>query len=128
VSPMAPMRICAHPGCWQAIPGDAKRGRCEKHRLEDQRAYDRTRPAWLVKFYNSTLWRKTREAVKRESPFCAMHLARGEVAIGGFVDHIQPVRTHPHLKLERSNLQNLCLSCHRSKTRREESQNGGRQR
>lgn len=33
------------------------------------------------------------------------------------VDHIKPVRTHPDLSYEPSNLQALCPSCHTRKTR-----------
>ncbi|MEM8574196.1 MAG: HNH endonuclease [Pseudomonadota bacterium] len=33
------------------------------------------------------------------------------------VDHIKPVRTHPELGFELSNLQTLCRSCHTRKTR-----------
>ena len=35
------------------------------------------------------------------------------------VDHIKPVRTHPNLGYEPSNLQALCPSCHTRKTREE---------
>jgi len=32
-------------------------------------------------------------------------------------DHVEPVRTHPHLAYVLSNLQILCASCHTHKTR-----------
>jgi 5-methylcytosine-specific restriction enzyme A len=32
-------------------------------------------------------------------------------------DHIKPVRTHPELGFELTNLQTLCASCHSQKTR-----------
>lgn len=35
------------------------------------------------------------------------------------VDHIEPVRTHPELSYEPSNLQALCPACHARKTRLE---------
>lgn len=35
------------------------------------------------------------------------------------VDHIEPVRTHPELSFEASNLQTLCRVCHSEKTRHE---------
>lgn len=35
------------------------------------------------------------------------------------VDHIKPVRSHPELAFELSNLQTLCASCHSRKTRLE---------
>jgi len=35
------------------------------------------------------------------------------------VDHIEPVRTHPHLAYALGNLQVLCAGCHTKKTRLE---------
>jgi len=34
-----------------------------------------------------------------------------------WVDHVQPVRTHPDLAFEPGNLQTLCPACHTRKTR-----------
>lgn len=33
------------------------------------------------------------------------------------IDHVQPVRTHPHLAFDPANLQTLAASCHTKKTR-----------
>jgi len=35
------------------------------------------------------------------------------------VDHVLPVRSHPELRFELSNLQSLCRRCHSAKTARE---------
>lgn len=35
------------------------------------------------------------------------------------VDHIKPLKTHPELAMDRSNLQALCRNCHEKKTARE---------
>jgi len=56
-------------------------------------------------------WPKLRDSHLRESPFCvSCHMD------ATLVDHVWPRHTHPHLELERSNLQALCRSCHGKKT------------
>ncbi|MCB1371522.1 MAG: HNH endonuclease [Rhodobacteraceae bacterium] len=35
------------------------------------------------------------------------------------VDHVKPVRTHPHLRWNPANLQALCIACHVAKTNAE---------
>jgi 5-methylcytosine-specific restriction protein A len=76
----------------------------------------------LAKRYNrpsaavcrSSRWPALRLGAKRRDGFkCVKCGARGALE----VDHILPVRTHPELGFELSNLQTLCLSCHGRKTR-----------
>lgn len=58
-------------------------------------------------------WRALRLAAKRRDAFkCVKCGSRGRLE----VDHIKPVRTHPELSFELSNLQTLCPSCHSKKT------------
>jgi 5-methylcytosine-specific restriction endonuclease McrA len=52
-------------------------------------------------------------ALRRDHYKCLQCSARGRLE----VDHIQPVRTHPHLAFVLDNLQSLCPTCHTYKTR-----------
>ena len=67
----------------------------------------------IAAFYKSLEWKKLRyEALKRYGRVCrCCRTADGKIVI----DHIKPVRTHPHLRLKLSNLQPLCASCNRGK-------------
>jgi 5-methylcytosine-specific restriction protein A len=121
MSPYAALRPCSHPGCGQLVDSSAKRGKCEKHRLREQREYDAQRPPALVAFYHSREWRALRRQVFHEEPFCVLCQARGLVALTQQIDHILSVKTHWELRLVRSNCRGLCLSCHRSVTREAES-------
>lgn len=57
-------------------------------------------------------WRKLRDQVVIEEPDCRLRLPE---CTGRSVtaDHILPVKTHPHLALERSNCRGACDSCNR---------------
>lgn len=59
-------------------------------------------------------WKALRIQALRRDGFCCVQCgARGRLE----VDHINPVRTHPELAFELTNLQSLCASCHTKKTR-----------
>jgi 5-methylcytosine-specific restriction endonuclease McrA len=59
-------------------------------------------------------WPALRLAAKRRDGWrCRSCGGRGRLE----VDHVQPVRSHPELGFELSNLQTLCVSCHSRKTR-----------
>ena len=74
------------------------------------RKYDRHGAA----VYRSPRWKWVRLAAKRRDGFkCVQCGAAGRLE----VDHIQPVRTHPELSYELTNLQTLCPGCHSKKTR-----------
>ena len=61
-------------------------------------------------------WRTLRMAILERDGFrCVQCGARGRLE----VDHVKPVRTHPALAWEPSNLQVLCPRCHGAKTRTE---------
>lgn len=76
-------------------------------------------------FYDSARWRKIRQEVLSDQPFCAdpfkIHeLAGGEVVPSHDVDHIVPRSVDPSRELDLTNLQGLCQRCHSLKTRKEE--------
>jgi 5-methylcytosine-specific restriction protein A len=109
--PYAPKRPCAHPMCREyALPG---KPRCAVHQVQKQREYDARR----LRFYLTGEWRKLSRAVRAANPVCPC----GRPAT--IADHILPVRTHPALALDPSNLVARCGSCHSSRTSREQSWN-----
>ena len=58
-------------------------------------------------------WRRLRWVILRRDGFrCVECGAHGRLE----VDHCHPVRTHPELAWEPSNLQSLCVPCHSRKT------------
>ncbi|MTD99930.1 HNH endonuclease [Paracoccus sp. YIM 132242] len=62
----------------------------------------------------SARWKGVRlQAKRRDGWKCVQCSARGRLE----VDHIKPVRTHPELSYDLTNLQTLCPSCHSRKTR-----------
>jgi 5-methylcytosine-specific restriction protein A len=114
LSPFAAPRPCAV--CRQL--------NCTTHtKAARTREYDKTRrPKWLVQFYSSARWKALRRLVLVEEPLCRTCKAQGAIVLSAQADHIKPIHKHPELMLVRSNLQGLCLPCHRSKTRREETE------
>lgn len=74
------------------------------------------------KFYKSWDWRTMRmEALKKYGPVCQCCGAkRGDITTAGepiriCVDHIKPLATHWHLRLDPENLQILCDECNMGK-------------
>lgn len=66
--------------------------------------------------YKTRQWKALRFMARRRDGFkCIACGAAGRLE----VDHIKPLRTHPELALELSNLQCLCTACHSRKTRLE---------
>lgn len=59
-------------------------------------------------------WRTLRMAILERDGFKCQHCGTGGRLE---VDHVKPVRTHPELSYEPTNLQALCPGCHTKKTR-----------
>ena len=105
----APNRICTYPGCGKATPT----GRCEKHQKKER--VD-TREQSNIRGYDHR-WRRLRAAWVRQNPLCVHCKAKGKVTPVQEVDHIIPFSgLDDPLRLDQSNLQSLCKSCHRIKT------------
>lgn len=72
------------------------------------------------KFYNSYEWKKKRLSIlKRDGGLCKECFKIGIVEVGNIVDHIIPLKANYELRLDDSNLQTLCSSCHNKKTAEE---------
>ncbi|GIN86965.1 HNH endonuclease [Heyndrickxia sporothermodurans] len=78
----------------------------------------------LIPFYKCKEWRQLRlKAMERDNYECKHCKRNGVVTtrktINKYgkptkmdVNHIKPVRTHPHLALDLDNLEYLCVDCH----------------
>ena len=68
----------------------------------------------IAAFYKSVAWARLRyRALKLHGAKCMICLRRRGVIV---VDHIRPIRTHPHLRLKLWNLQIACSLCNRGKS------------
>lgn len=64
------------------------------------------------------VWRGLRSRFLRQHPACA---TPGCSRASAEVDHIQPVRAHPELRLAWANLRPLCKACHSRRTAQDQS-------
>lgn len=78
---------------------------CDEHRRKDERLSASRRG------YDSN-WRRLREQVLNDEPLCNSCLAKGTITPATDVHHKKPIRTHPELRLVRSNLVAYCAPCH----------------
>lgn len=69
--------------------------------------------------YHDKRWKQLRRRKLRESPYCAVHEAKGQAIIATDVDHIVPHKGDGSLFFDYGNLQSLCHSCHSMKTGQE---------
>lgn len=66
-------------------------------------------------------WRRLADRFHRDHPLCAECERRGWPVPGAVVDHIVPVLDAPERRLDETNLQALCASCHNRWKRRLEA-------
>ncbi len=117
--PNRPKTICRHPGCGRLID---EPGYCERHlRVEnDRKAFvDRRRGNSHARGYTHQ-WHKERTLFLKSSPLCASCERVGRLTAATVVDHIVPHKGNHELFWDEQNWQALCVSCHNSKTARED--------
>jgi len=68
------------------------------------------------KFYGTSAWQRCRKQHKINNPLCKMCSDRGVTRLGIYIDHIIPININYDLRLDSTNLQNLCAKCHSHKT------------
>ncbi len=109
MTPYKPAHPCGHPGCPELISTGS---RCERHRREENRAYNRRRranPTTDDSFYSSPQWRALRASQLARQPLCEMCLEVGYVKAARVADHITPIRAGGDPFGE---LRSLCDECH----------------
>lgn len=70
--------------------------------------HDKQRPSRQARGYDAD-WVKARADYLAAYPSCRRCGHKADL-----VDHIVPIRTAPHRRLDRTNFQSLCTSCHSS--------------
>jgi 5-methylcytosine-specific restriction protein A len=103
-------RPCRKPGCPELVDT----GYCDDHKQHERDA-DRWRGTPAERGYDSA-WRRIRvQALTRDKYLCQDCLTVGRVTSAQDVDHVQPIASAPHLRLDLSNLRSLCRPCHMAK-------------
>lgn len=111
--PNAPKRYCLEPRCPNLVPPGTK-GRCPAHASQ----HERYRGSNTSRGYGSD-WKRTRDAflARPEHVLCVLDCkTEGRVTIATEVDHKVPFNgLDDPLRLDWSNLQPACGTCHRRK-------------
>ena len=81
--------------------------------------YDKSRDEELIKFYNSTKWRKISKAFLKNNPLCIVCKRPATLT-----DHIKEIKDGGS-RYSWDNLQPMCNSCHNKKTAKERAKRGG---
>ena len=89
------------------------------------RAYDRKRLkdrrlAFAKHVRSSARWRNLRAVKLMRNPLCEECERQGVVRVAKEVHHIIPIRVNPHLAYVESNLEALCVPCHRKRDAEQE--------
>ncbi|URW92437.1 HNH endonuclease signature motif containing protein [Lacticaseibacillus paracasei] len=118
------MKLCNHAGCKTLVPFN--QAFCEKHQPKpmtddyDRYAHRKAVGGRYFKFYRSKVWRKLSYSYRLAHPLCERCQAKGLYVQADVVDHIVPIRVDWSRRLDESNLQSLCNSCHWQKTKHED--------
>jgi 5-methylcytosine-specific restriction protein A len=86
--------------------------------VQQRKQREAARAKAMKQIYDSD-WRKLRMKQLIKNPFCLHCEATGILTEAKQVDHIEPVVIAPHRRLDPTNLQSLCVSCHSIKTAKE---------
>lgn len=116
--PRAAPSQCTYPNCPELTYIGS---RCSKHRVvrdsaKDNQYRNREERREFTKFYQSLEWRKLRQYHITRNPLCVKCQEAGLTVVADVVDHIEEIRDNPTRRLDATNLQSLCHSCHNNKT------------
>lgn len=109
--PKRPPTICSKAGCGKYA---TRKGRCDEHQV----AWESNKGKTAKERGYGTAWRKLRRrAMERDQHLCQECLRNKVFTLAKEVDHIIPKSRGGTNDM--SNLQSLCVKCHRSKTVKE---------
>lgn len=91
--------------------------RCPAHQQARQQQVASFRRWDMDKRYGTRQWKAYSTSYRSQHPDCAIK-AEGCTLVTDVVDHILPVRTHPHLFWEASNHRPACQTCNQWAARR----------
>jgi 5-methylcytosine-specific restriction protein A len=118
---MLPPRPCTYPGCPALIIG--KGSRCEKHKRQEAKRYDRERGSAASRGYDSR-WQRARIVYLKQNPLCIECQKDGRLTPATVVDHKIAHKGNYELFWDVSNWQVLCAYHHNLKTAREDNRWG----
>lgn len=105
--PNAAMKPCSYPGCATLV----RTGRCERHPMDHALFHNPEHQ----RLYNTSRWRKLRQAQLIVQPFCEECLRANVYMEATEADHVERHLGDPR-KFYGGRLQSLCASCHSRKT------------
>lgn len=116
-----PKKVCKFPGCKTSVPRGSVY--CDQHReagaSEEYRQDQRHDCREWQHLYNTTRWKRRREAQLKAFPLCADCTRAGRIRLAAVADHITPHRGDEEL-FYNGELQSLCVPCHSIKTNEEQ--------
>ena len=106
---MIPLKPCTYPGCNKLV----KSGRCESHRRQADKKYDKEREnePWR-QWIHSTRYRVAISIYKSEHPLCEACLRENKVTPVYIVHHKVPHEGRWELFWAESNWESTCMSHH----------------
>lgn len=115
---------CNRVGCKEFIP--TTETYCDKHKNYNYKQYERIRTSTeegreYKRFYDTKEWRTLRYQVLLDCGFICEVCNKSEATIG---DHIVPTKVRWDLRLERDNIQGVCVECHNKKTTQDKFEYG----
>ncbi|QEU48014.1 HNH endonuclease [Schleiferilactobacillus harbinensis] len=118
------MKLCDHAGCHELVPFNVKY--CAQHAGDykaraapgNAASYQHRKEisGKLQKFYKSKAWEHLSYDYRLKYPMCEWCQKKGLFVSADVVDHIIPIRVDWTKRLDESNLQSLCNSCHWQKS------------
>ena len=117
--PRSAPSACAEHGCPTLVHIGS---RCDAHAKRDYRHVVETEYRTKArKFYSSRPWTLLSQAHRRRHPLCKHCMLKGVTKVTDVTDHIVEIADKWDGRLDGTNLQSLCNSCHATKTNSEKA-------
>ena len=106
---LVPLKPCTYPGCTKLVP----RGRCESHKKQADKAYDKERESepWR-QWIHSTRYRVAISIYKAEHPLCERCLRENRLVPVYIVHHKVPHEGNWEKFWDQDNWESVCNKCH----------------